>query len=83
MDLSDLRINIIYTPGTVCYLSCFALGLVEWTDKCRFRLVANGCCREEEARLRRMADSDERLEVLALDSDRVLDHGTVLSLLER
>ena len=83
MNLSDLRINIVYTPGTVSYLSCFSLSLVEWTSECRFRLVSNGCSQEEERTLRRVTDSDERLEFLSLDTDRVIDHGTALSLLER
>ena len=83
MDLSELRINIIYIPGTVPYLSCFPFSLVEWSDECRFQLVSNGCSADEERILSRMADSDERLKFLSLQSDQVLSHGEALTVLQR
>ena len=83
MDPSELRINIVYIPGTVPYLSCFPFSLVEWSDKCRFRLVSNGCSAYEENILSRMAYSDERLEFLSLQSERVLSHGEALTILQR
>ncbi len=83
MDLSELRINIVYIPGTVSYLSCFPLTLIEWSEECRFRLVSNGCSADEENTLSQLADSDGRLEFLSLQSNQVLSHGEALTILQR
>jgi hypothetical protein len=77
---SDLQFNIIYTPGTVVYLTPFVTTLLEWSD-CRFRLVANGCSTEECQLLESITALDERLELLVMPEQRMVPHGETLDFL--
>jgi hypothetical protein len=80
MKTSDLQFNIIYTPGTVRYLSPFISTLLKWSD-CRYRLVANGCSDNECAVLQAIADLDDRLELLVMPEKRMVPHGETLDFL--
>ncbi len=76
-----LIFNIIYTPGTVHYLTFFVYSLLRWSD-CSFRLVANGCSPEEEYALRDFCQQDVRLEFYRLPTKQVLEHGLALNHLQ-
>ncbi len=80
MRTSDLQFNIIYTPGTVRYLSPFVPTLLHWSD-CRYRLVANGCTDEECLLLSNIVALDDRLELLIMPEKRMLPHGETLDFL--
>jgi hypothetical protein len=83
MDTSKLQFNIIFTPFTVEYLSPFIHSLLKWTD-CQYRIVNNGCGPKEQAVLRDLCATDERLEYLSFSEDEMLQHGVALNwLLER
>ena len=74
--------NIIYTPGTVPYLTFFVYSLLHWSN-CSFRLVANGCSLAEEHALRAFCGQNPRLEFYRLPTDRVIEHGVALNQLQR
>lgn len=80
MRTSDLQFNIIYTPGTVRYLTPFVATLLKWSD-CRYRLVANGCAPGECELLRAVCALDERLELLIMPEPRMVPHGETLNFL--
>ena len=74
----SLTFNIIYTPGTVHYLTFFVRSLLHWSD-CSFRLVANGCSAAEESHLRHFCQQDGRLEFYRLPTDKMIIHGQALN----
>ena len=78
----DLTFNVIYTPGTVKYLHLSALSLVRMSPY-RFRLIANGLGGEEQEQLRQVANRHEQLDFLPYPTRHVLDHGTILNLLQQ
>jgi hypothetical protein len=80
MNTADLQFNIIYTPGTVRYLTPFVTTLLKWSD-CRYRLVANGCSSEECQLLEKVAVLDDRLELLIMPEQRMVPHGETLDFL--
>lgn len=80
MQTSDLQFNIIYTPGTVRYLTPFVPTLLRWSD-CRFRLVANGCPDDECKLLETVSALDDRLEILVMPEKRMVPHGETLDFL--
>ncbi|NND03353.1 MAG: hypothetical protein HKN91_11255 [Acidimicrobiia bacterium] len=77
----SLEFNIIYTPGTVRYLSFFVQSLLEWSDA-SYRLVSNGCGADEMTQLRQLCDQDRRLRFLAIPTRRVMEHGRALNYLQ-
>lgn len=80
MKTSELTFNIIYTPGTVRYLTPFIPTLLKWSD-CRFRLVANGCTDKECELLTAVCSLDDRLELLVMPESRMVPHGETLDFL--
>jgi hypothetical protein len=76
-----LEFNIIYTPGTVKYLSFFVWSLLKWSD-CSFRLVSNGCLSAERRYLQALCRQDERLAFWTMPSKSSLPHGQVLNYLQ-
>jgi len=80
MNTSELQFNIIYTPGTVRYLTPFIKTLLQWSD-CRYRMVANGCTQEEIVLLREVEKLDDRLELLVMPEQRMVPHGETLDFL--
>jgi hypothetical protein len=73
--------NIVYTPGTVRYLSFFVSSLLKWSDAC-FQLVSNGCHPEEQQQLQRLCARDPRLAYRAIPTRYMLSHGLVLNYLQ-
>lgn len=73
--------HIIYTPGTVRYLTFFVHSLLRWSD-CSFRLVTNGCSPAEEKLLRAFCKQEARLEFYRLPSEQVMEHGLALNHLQ-
>ena len=80
MNTSELQFNVIYTPGTVRYLTPFISTLLSWSD-CRYRMVANGCSDDECDLLRSIAALDDRLELLIMPEKRMVPHGEALDFL--
>jgi hypothetical protein len=80
MNTSELQFNIIYTPGTVRYLTPFVPTLLRWSDL-SFRLVANGCTDEECELLQAICATDDRLELLIMPEKRMVPHGETLDFL--
>ncbi|MDP6617565.1 MAG: hypothetical protein QF790_10410 [Gammaproteobacteria bacterium] len=80
MNTAELQFNIIYTPGTVRYLTPFVTTLLKWCD-CSFRLVANGCSEDECKLLEGVAALDDRLELLIMPEKRMVPHGETLDFL--
>jgi hypothetical protein len=80
MNTSDLQFNIIYTPGTVRYLTPFILTLLKWSN-CRYRIVANGCSPAECELLTTICALDDRLELLIMPEQRMVPHGETLNFL--
>lgn len=78
----DLTFNVIYTPGTVRYLRLFIFSLLQWSD-CSYRLVSNGCSREEAGLLEILCSQNSRVAFYSLSSDKVLTHAEALSSLQR
>lgn len=76
-----MTVNIIYTKGTVTYLSFFIDSLLHYTSF-RFRLVANGCDDNEIQDLINLSIENERLEFWNYPSIKVEAHGTVLNYLQ-
>ena len=75
------KFNIIYTPGTVKYLSFFVWSLLKWSD-CSFRLVSNGCLPAERRYLQTLCRQDERLAFWSIPTKSSLPHGQVLNYLQ-
>ena len=73
-----LTFNIIYTPGTVHFLSPFVDSLLRHSD-CMFRLVSNGCLLPEQKILQHVCQADSRLEYFRYPSTTMVDHGRVLN----
>jgi len=80
MHTSELQFNIIYTPGTVRYLTPFVATLLQWSD-CRYRLIANGCSDDECELLHNVCALDDRLELLVMPEKRMVPHGETLDFL--
>ena len=80
MNTSELQFNVIYTPGTVRYLTPFISTLLRWSD-CRYRMVANGCSDDECDLLRAITALDDRLELLIMPEKRMVPHGETLDFL--
>jgi hypothetical protein len=80
MQSADLQFNIIYTPGSVRYLTPFVTTLLEWSD-CRYRLVANGCSPAECELLQAICALSDRLELLIMPEQRMVPHGEALNFL--
>jgi len=74
--------NVIWTPNTVRRLEPFVDSLVDWSEHCRFRFVANGCPSDEVALLKKMVARSDRLELEVL-SGACRRHGDVLTDLQR
>ena len=70
--------NIIYTPGTVRYLSFFVWSLLKWSDA-TFRLVSNSCLPPERRFLQQLSRQDCRLSFWAIPSKTRMPHGHALN----
>lgn len=77
----ELKVNIIYTPGTVKHLSFFIWSLLKWSD-CSFRLVSNGCQTAEQCYLKTLCAQEQRLEFWTMPTKTSLPHGQVLNYLQ-
>ncbi len=77
----SLKFNIIYTPGTVRYLSVFVSSLLKWSA-CSFRLVSNGCPHPERRYLQQLCADHQRLEYWTIPCNGTVDHGTALNYLQ-
>ncbi len=73
--------NIIYTPGTVQYLSFFVWSLLKWTPA-SFRLVSNGCLPSEQRYLAKLCRQEPYLEFWAIPTKASLPHGQALNYLQ-
>jgi len=81
LPFMNFNVNIIYTPGTVKYLSFFIWSLLKWSD-CSFHLVSNGCHPAEQRYLQNLCAQDKRLEYRAMPTKTSLPHGQVLNYLQ-
>jgi hypothetical protein len=82
-----LRFNIVYTRDAVAHLRPFLASLLERTDF-EFRLVANACTRREEAILKDLCATRDRLEFYrfrtrAFSRKLMASHGVVLDRLQQ
>lgn len=77
----SLIFNIIYIPGMTKYLKPFVSSLLNST-KCRYRLVSNGCVREEQRLLEAYCSENPRLEYFLLSSDNIVTHCKALTILQ-
>ena len=75
-----LEYNIIYTPGTVKYLSFFVWSLLDQSDA-TFRLVSNGCLPAERRYLQHLCHQDKRLTYWTMPGKGCMPHGQVLNAL--
>ena len=73
--------NIVYTPGTVRYLSFFVWSLLKWTPV-SFRMVSNGCLPQEQRYLAKLCRQEPRLEFWAIPTKTSLPHGLALNYLQ-
>lgn len=73
--------HIVYTPGSVRPLLFLVHSLLQWSD-CTFRLVANGCTRQEAQLLVDFCQHNPRLHFLRLPSARMMGHGPALNYLQ-
>lgn len=80
MKTSELKFNIIYTPGTVRYLTPFITTLLKWSDL-QFRLIGNGCSTAENDLLQQVSNLDARLSLQILPNPCMQPHGETLDLL--
>ncbi len=78
--MPSLEFNVVYTPGSVKYLSLFVWSLLENSDAC-FRLVSNGCLPIENQHLLAMCRREARLEFHAIPAKASLPHGQALNYL--
>ncbi len=76
-----VRFNIVYTPGTVKYLSFFVWSLLRCSDA-SFRLVSNGCLPPERRYLQQLCTRAPCLEFRAIPTKTSLPHGQVLNYLQ-
>jgi len=79
---AELTFHIIYTPGTFFYLRPFLFSLLEWSD-CFFRLVTNGCAKEEREMVEAACRANRRLECRHLSPSGMAAKGSVLNLLQQ
>jgi len=82
MNSSELVFNIIYTPYTAAYLSPLVSSLLQWSD-CQYRLIANGCTTEDQQLLQDICMADARLEFVVAPGDQMIEHGPLLTWLQR
>jgi hypothetical protein len=75
--------NILFVPGTVLNLAPFILSILDASADCSVRLVSNGCNAQEDQILAAMASAERRLSFCKIKTKRPLDHGVVLSTLQR
>ncbi|CAN5623028.1 hypothetical protein BH10CHL1_BH10CHL1_41590 [soil metagenome] len=76
-----LTFNIIYTAGTVQYLTFFVFSLLRCSD-CSFRLVTNGCSLAEEQSLQQFCRKNDRLTFYRLPTEQLMPHGRALNHLQ-
>lgn len=76
-----LQFTIIYTPGTVYFLTWMVASLLKHSP-CSFRLVSNGCMVPEQRYLEHFCRRDQRLSFLSLSTDHCLPHGEILDYLQ-
>lgn len=88
--MQKLKFNIIYTPNSVDNLRFLLLSLLDWTDF-DFRLISNGCKRDEARKLKDFCATSDRLEYYhyitmptrQLRSWKQAPHGMVLNKLQK
>lgn len=73
--------NIIYTPGTVAWLTPFLRSLLQHSSF-EFRLVSNGCPLPERQLLEQLCRYEHRLSLYVLPTINVADHGVALNHLQ-
>lgn len=76
-DLNPHYINIIFVKGSVAALQPFLYSLLDLTNL-SFRIVSNGCNRDEEQILIDLCNNSEKLIFLSMNSSKVIEHGIVL-----
>lgn len=74
--------NILFVSGTVESLAPFILSILDASADCSIRLVSNGCTVHEDQILESMASAERRLSFCKIQTNRPLDHGVVLSMLQ-
>lgn len=75
-----MRVHVIFMPGTAGLLALPALSLHD-ASTCAHVWVANGLDAEEMESLQSIAGPNPRVEVLAVEAEHPLPHGTLLTLL--
>jgi hypothetical protein len=79
---NKLIVNIIFSTGEIKHLRLFTLTLLKWLP-CSFRLVANGCDKEEIRLLEDLCKHDSRLELLIPPFAQKAKHHDVLNYLQK
>jgi len=74
----QIKFNIIFTPGIVMHLRLFIMSLLDHSS-CLFRIIANGCSKEEEKLLKEFCEIDTRLEYYKLPINRMVEHSQVIT----
>lgn len=78
-----ITFNILFVSGTVRSLSPFIFSILDASPDCSVRLVSNGCRADEDRILASIASADSRLSFCKIETKRALDHGVVLSMLQK
>jgi hypothetical protein len=81
MKTQELTFHIVYVPRSVSYLLAFVDSLLQWSD-CSFRLVSNGCDKDENEFMQAFCRRSSRLDFLALPTARPLAHQDALNYLQ-
>ncbi|WP_299880368.1 hypothetical protein [uncultured Cocleimonas sp.] len=79
-DLNPHYINIIFVKESVESLKPFLYSLLDLTNL-SFRIISNGCNRDEEQILINLCNKSEKLIFLSMNSSKVIEHGKVLDYL--
>lgn len=76
-NLNTHYINIIFIKETVLALQPFLNSLLDLANV-SFRIISNGCNRDEEKILINLCNNSEKLIFLSMNSSEVIEHGIVL-----
>jgi hypothetical protein len=78
---ADIVWNLVFTPHTFRYFHLFTRSLLAMSDA-RARLVANGCTRDEVARMHALSEhSGGRVTAMAFPGSQMRTHGQALNAL--
>lgn len=77
ISTEDITFNVIFVPGTVRHLHGLTHSVIR-NSACRYRLVSNGCTKEEDRILQQTAAASSRVDFYRIAAETTLRHGLVL-----